>query len=53
MSATGSYAQIISFLTGLAAMPRTVVVDHVAVGEGAQSSVTINARIFYAGSPTP
>jgi Tfp pilus assembly protein PilO len=53
MSATGSYAQIVAFLTGLAGMPRTVVVDHVALSEGVQSSVTISARIFYAGSPTP
>jgi Tfp pilus assembly protein PilO len=53
ISTTGSYSQVMSFLTALARMPRTLVVDHVTLGAGSQVGASINARIFYVGSPTP
>lgn len=53
MSVRGNPAQVTSFLAALAALPRTVVVDSVSIAGGASSSATIQARIFYAGQPTP
>lgn len=53
LSVRGNPAQVTSFLAALAALPRTVVVDSVSLASGASASATIQARIFYAGQPTP
>jgi Tfp pilus assembly protein PilO len=52
MTGTGSYQQVISFMTLLDKMARTVVLDQVDVSNGNANGVTANltARIFYAGS---
>ena len=49
MTTTGNYAQLTSFLTGLARMPRSVVVDTVTIspGAGSQLAMTLSSRIFY------
>jgi Tfp pilus assembly protein PilO len=53
MSVQGGAAQIKAFLEGLDHLPRTVVVDKLALNGGASSTATLTARIFYAGQPTP
>lgn len=53
LSVRGDSAQVTSFLAALNSMPRTVVVDSVSLAGGTSSSATIQARIFYAGQPTP
>lgn len=48
MTVTGSYPQLMSFMTGLTRIPRTVVVDSVSIGSasgGLQAQLT--TRIFY------
>jgi Tfp pilus assembly protein PilO len=51
MSATGSYAQMMSFLNNLATMQRTVVVTNLTLG-GASGQLTaqISANVFYTGA---
>lgn len=49
----GSIAQIKAFLSALDALPRTLVVDKVSLSGGVSSGASINARVFYAGQPTP
>lgn len=54
MSATGSYAQLMRFLSLLATMPRVLVVDHLTLsGSTSQMTANMQARIFYAGQQTP
>ena len=53
MSVQGTGQQTQAFLSALAALPRTVVVDKITLGGGASSSISIAARIFYDGKPTP
>ena len=54
LSATGTYGQLMRFLSELASIPRVFVVDHLGLaGSGNQMSASINGRIFYAGQPTP
>lgn len=53
MSATGSYQQLTAFLSGLASMPRAVVVDRLSLSGTSKLTAAISARIFYAGGPTP
>ena len=53
LSVRGNPAQVSSFLAALASLPRTVVVDSVSLASGSNASATIQARIFYAGQPTP
>lgn len=53
MSVRGNPAQVTAFLAALDALPRTVVVESVSMASGASASTTIQARIFYAGQPTP
>lgn len=50
MSATGTYAQLMSFITQLTQMPRTLVVDSASIGQGTNGSLTatMTATIFYA-----
>ncbi len=50
MSAGGSYAQIMSFLSGLASMPRTVVVTSLSISGTSQLTAQITANIFYTGA---
>jgi Tfp pilus assembly protein PilO len=51
MSASGSYAQITTFLTQLATMPRTVVVTSLNIaGTGDHLTAQITANIFYTGA---
>jgi type IV pilus assembly protein PilO len=52
MTATGTYAQTMAFVTALDNMPRTVVVDQLAITGGNTETVTasLSARIFYSGS---
>lgn len=49
MTATGNYSQLMGFLSGLAHMPRTVVVDNVAISPGTagQMTLTLSSRIFH------
>lgn len=53
MTVQGSNAQIRSFLTGLENLSRVVVVDKLVMAGGAIGTATIQARVFYAGQPTP
>lgn len=53
MSIQGSTQQAEAFLAALYGLPRTVVVDKVSMGGGSGGSMSITARIFYAGKPTP
>jgi len=50
MVATGTYQQLTGFLTALATMPRSVVVDSLSVSTANQAQLTasLNAQIFYA-----
>jgi Tfp pilus assembly protein PilO len=50
MSANGSYAQIMSFLSGLASMPRAVVVTGLNISGTSQLTAQITANIFYTGA---
>ena len=52
-SVQGNMAQVKSFLSALASLPRTVVVDTVSLSGTTSSTASISARIFYAGQPTP
>ena len=54
MTAIGTYAQTTAFLTALDDMPRTVVVDQVAITGSDTGSLTssLTARIFYSGAST-
>jgi Tfp pilus assembly protein PilO len=52
MSATGSYPQLMTFLRGLATMPRALVVDQLSLSGSSQLTASISARIFYTGSTT-
>jgi type IV pilus assembly protein PilO len=49
MSASGSYQQLMTFLTGLASMPRVVVVTSVNITGTSQLTAQIIANIFYTG----
>jgi len=53
MTATGSYRQLMGFLTDLARMPRALTVDDLTLSGSPELTANITARIFYAGSPTP
>ena len=53
VTAQGGGAQIKAFLGALQGLPRTVVIDNVALGGGSTVTANISARIFYAGQPTP
>ncbi|HWE55331.1 MAG TPA: type 4a pilus biogenesis protein PilO [Acidimicrobiales bacterium] len=61
ITATGAYQDVLSFVTALDNMPRTVVITNLSIsGGGASKGVaanTYNAQIasyvFYAGQPTP
>ena len=54
MSFQGGFAQVKSFLSALANLQRTIVVDKVAIsGDKDPVTGTISARIFYEGQPTP
>jgi Tfp pilus assembly protein PilO len=59
MSVTGSYEALMSFVTALNHMPRTLVITNLSLsGAGGSSSASgmsasINSDIFYAGQPTP
>ncbi|HET6917147.1 MAG TPA: type 4a pilus biogenesis protein PilO [Acidimicrobiales bacterium] len=53
MSIQGSGQQAEAFLSALNALPRTVVIDKVSIGGGTGGTMSIAARIFYAGKPTP
>ena len=50
MTASGAYPNMMSFITGLDQMSRTVVVDSASFSQGATGTLTasLNARIFYA-----
>lgn len=49
IQASGSYSQLMALLSGLDAMPRTIVVNTIAIsGTGPKLSATISAEIFYA-----
>jgi Tfp pilus assembly protein PilO len=50
MSVLGNVNQIKSFLSALAGLPRTLVVNTVSMSG---STAAISAQIFYAGQPTP
>ena len=54
MTAIGTYARRTAFLTALDDMPRTVVVDQVAITGSDTGSLTssLTARIFYSGAST-
>ena len=57
MSATGTYPSVVSFLTSLNQMPRTLIITNLSLsssGAGQSSAVTasIGSDIFYAGKPT-
>lgn len=58
MAVTGTYPAVMSFITSLNSMPRTLVVTSLnlsSTGSGATSgiSASISSDIFYAGQPTP
>lgn len=53
LSVRGPSGQLTSFLAALTSLPRTVVVDSVSLSSGADATATIQAKIFYAGQPTP
>lgn len=53
MSIEGSTQQTEAFLSALKALPRAVVVDRISVTGGSGGSVSLSARIFYDGKPTP
>jgi Tfp pilus assembly protein PilO len=54
LSIQGAFAQVKSFLSALANLQRTVVIDKVAIsGDKDPVAATISARIFYQGQPTP
>lgn len=58
MSVTGTYQSLMSFITALDNMKRTLVVTNIALsGAGGSSkagmSASIGSDIFYAGQPTP
>lgn len=53
MSVQGTSQQLEAFLSALYSMQRTVVVDRVSMSGGTSTSMSISARIFYAGKPTP
>lgn len=49
IQASGSYSQLMGLLAGFDAMPRTLVVNTIAIsGTGSKLSATISAEIFYA-----
>ena len=50
MSASGGYPQLMSFLSGLANMPRTVVVTSLSISGTSQLTAQISANIFYTGA---
>jgi Tfp pilus assembly protein PilO len=52
--ASGSYGQITAFLSQLANMPRTLVIDSLNLsGGGSKLSANISARIFYVNDSNP
>lgn len=54
LSFKGGTDQVEAFVAALNQLPRTFVVDRVAItNAGAQSTGNVVARIFYAGQPTP
>ncbi len=54
LSASGSYAGLMAFLTRLAQMPRVVVVDNLSIsGAATQLTASISAKIFFAGPVAP
>ncbi|MHB1533825.1 MAG: hypothetical protein ACYC1D_04275, partial [Acidimicrobiales bacterium] len=53
MSATGTYGQLMAFMRGLDTLPRAIVVDRLALTGTGQLTASIDARMFYAGQPTP
>ena len=53
MSIQGSPQQTGAFLSALYALPRTVVVDRISETGGPGGSLSLSARIFYDGKPTP
>jgi Tfp pilus assembly protein PilO len=55
LSVTGSYQQLVGFVTRLDNMARTVVLNALNVNSGNNGGLTasMTAQIFYAGSPTP
>lgn len=56
MSGSGTYPQVVTFLSDLSSSPRTFVVDTLSLsgGTGGQPlSMELGAHIFYAGQPTP
>jgi Tfp pilus assembly protein PilO len=52
MTASGSYPQLMTFLNGLASMPRVLVVTgmNISTGTAGQLSAQITANIFYTGA---
>ena len=53
MSASGNYGQIVAFMKDLVAMPRTLVIQSVALsGVGSQMTVSLTSDIYFTGSPT-
>ena len=54
MSAAGNYAQLMSFITALDSMQRTLVINNLNIsGTGQKLSAQISSNIFYTGKPTP
>jgi Tfp pilus assembly protein PilO len=53
LSASGTYLELMSFVKAISAVPRALVVDSLSISGTTQITASINARIFYAGSPTP
>lgn len=54
LTTTGSYSQLMSFISALDSMPRTLVVNGINIsGQGASLGGQFNTSIFYAGQPTP
>lgn len=54
IAATGSYNQLMTFVTDLNKMPRTLIVTALNVsGTGTSLSAQVSSYIFYAGQPTP
>jgi hypothetical protein len=54
MSFRGGTDQVEGFVSALNQLPRTFVVDRIAItNAGTQTTGNVVARIFYAGQPTP
>lgn len=53
LSASGTYNQMVTFMKALVAMPRTLVIQSVALsGQGSVMNLSLTSDIYFTGSPT-